>query len=188
MRVYVKWLGLMLWFASPLTLADPPFSIQGLHLDLSTAAAKARAVELGGVCAADPRARASDNFRMHCEFLPCLEKTAAGKCRTPDRSQPSLTIAGQIVVRIGLEAQEADAPLERIAILFEGDHLAVAEALTRQYGEPVLHGKKGEKSWTHSRRMSWSQSGYRMGLLNSPHLILLAKDPQPSPASNATPR
>ena len=192
MGARIHWSGILLWLASavisPPTLAESPFAIQGLHIDLTTGAAAARAEELGGVCDADPRARASDNFRLHCEFLPCMDETTVATCRRRDRDQPSLKIAGQTVIRIGLEAQEADAPLDRIAILFEGDHLAVAEALAQQYGKPILHGTPGETSWTHSRRMSWSESGYRMAVLNAPHLILLARDIRQPQPSDATPK
>lgn len=167
-------------------LAMPPFSIEGLHLDLSSSAAIARATELGGVCAADPRRRASDEYRVHCEYLPCLERSAAGDCRKLDSSKPRLTIAGQMVVRIALEAASEDAPLQRIAILFEGDHAAMGDALIKDYGNPVAHGTQGEQSWTHARRVSWSQDGYRLGLLNSPHLIILAKDPVAEPSAPAT--
>ncbi|MCB1842533.1 MAG: hypothetical protein KDI09_06185 [Halioglobus sp.] len=186
MRSLLTGCCLLTTLLSSAALATPPFSIEGLHLDLSSTAAIDRATELGGVCAADPRRRAGDDYRVHCEYLPCLERSAAGDCRKPDRSKPRLNIAGQMVVRIALEAASEDAPLQRIAILFEGDHSAMADALVKDYGEPVAHGTQGEQSWTHARRISWSQAGYRLGLLNSPHLIILAKDPAAEPATPAT--
>jgi len=168
--------GAALVFVPVIALAQSPFEISGLHMELDFTEAVAKAEKLGGTCQITT-SRTQDGGKIaQCGYLPCIEHNLAGECEKWDLDAPKLTIAAQPIMQIGLEAPGDISRLTRILILFEGSTVAVAESLEREFGPPKIHGNSQGKSWTHSRRMSWTQGNYHMGLMDSPKLISLTVD------------
>lgn len=158
--------------------AQAPFEVLGLHSDQTLAQARAAAESLGGQCAALRNAGTRHvNVHLACEYIPCGERPdAAGRCDRSDTASSTLQLAGQPVIRIGLEAPDESARVTRITILFDGDRTPVADDLATRFGPPDADASD-DPSWTHSQRTRWTRGGYRLGLLDSPHLVILVADP-----------
>jgi len=163
-------------------LAQPPFEISGLHTDLVFTEAMSKAETLGGDCRIS-NSRTKEGAKMaYCEFLPCIARNTAGGCAKYSMESPPLTIASQPVLRIALEAPGDASPLTRIIITYEGNTGAVAQSLTSTFGRADNDsGSRPEPSWSGSRRLSWTQGIYRMGLIDDPKLLILAADRTPHP-------
>lgn len=160
------------------TRAQSPYEILGLHSDQSLAQARTAAEALGGSCSTVRRNAQRSDLHLTCDYIPCADRPgAAGRCDRSDTASSTLHLAGQPVIRIGLEATDEAARVARIAILFDGDRSAVADDLAARFGPPDNAGDEGDPSWTHSQRLRWSRGGYRLGLLDSPHLVILVADP-----------
>lgn len=168
--------GAALVFVPVIALAQSPFEISGLHMDLVFTEAVAKAEKLGGTCQITTSRTQEGGKIAQCEYLPCIERNIVGECERRDLDDPELTIAAQPIMQIGLEAPGDVSRLTRILILFEGSTVAVAESLEREFGPPKIHGNSQGKSWTHSRRISWTQGNYHMGLMNLPKVISLTVD------------
>ncbi len=169
--------GAALTVVATITLAQSPYEINGLHTELVFTAAVAQAQKLGGNCQITPPATPDGGSSAQCEFAPCGARSKDGACEPQDAKTAGLTIAAQPIVHISLEAPDDAAQLTRIVFLFEGRHDAVAGGLTQTFGAP--NGEitpTDQKSWSHSRRLSWTQGRYRVGLVDSPKLILLTTD------------
>jgi hypothetical protein len=176
---------------SAIAMAQSPYQVSGLHTDLVFTDAVAQVEKLGGDCRISAVSAEEGGTSAECDFLQCPEGNQVDACKGRDTQTPGLAIAAQPVLRIGLEAPETAARVTRIVVLFEGTTAPVAEALTQQFGLPDNHGAIPEKSWSHSRRQSWTQGIYRMGLLNDPNLIILAADrasraPAPGDSTDST--
>lgn len=165
---------LLLALASPLAQSQSPYAIHGLRTGGEVFdEALALAQRLGGQCERGSESGVS----AQCDFRPCARRAPAGDCREWDEGAPSpLAIAGQPVLRIGIEAAAPDAPLSRVVILYDGDPAAVAAELSRQFGPSDKGDAPGSPSWTHSGRLAWSAGPHRMGLLDTPRLLILATE------------
>jgi hypothetical protein len=160
-----------------IALAQSPYEIHGLHTDLVFTEAVAQAEKLGGNCQITASGTQDGGTSARCEYLPCIERNQAGTCEQQNPRSPGLTIAAQPVLQISLEAPTDSARLTRILLVFEGSDRAVADSLKQAFGPPDGAGTSSEEtSWSHSHRLNWTQGHYRMGLLDSPKLIILATD------------
>jgi hypothetical protein len=167
----------VLAFFSSLSCARAPFDVSELQVDLPFAEALEIAEALGGDCKVEPGRLKEGGVIAKCEYLVCVVGTQAGVCEEREQEADGLAVAAQPVLRISLEAPNRNARLVRIVILLEGALEPVAEHLVQRFGPPDQSGTPSdEQSWSHSRRLSWTQGMYRMGLLNSPRLIILAVD------------
>ena len=180
MNLSKNWMWAALALMPALALAQSPYKISGLHTELVFTEAVAMAEKLGGTCRGITPLTTVGGKSAQCDYLPCIEQSAAGVCNKWDMNDPGLTIGAQPIMRIGLEAPADDALVTRIVILYEGSPAAVAETLKREFGQPASDGTTNkEKSWSHSRRLSWNQGEYRMGLLDTPKMVILAANRAP---------
>jgi hypothetical protein len=178
-------------FFSAMSWATAPFDISELQVDLPFAQALEKAKALGGDCTVEPGRLQDGGVIAKCEYLVCVVGTQAGVCeeRTQEAAADGFAVAGQPVLRVSLEAPDESARLVRIVLLLEGLLEPVAEHLVERFGPPDQSGTPSdEQSWSHSRRLGWTQENYRMGLLNTPRLIILAVDrPQTDAGEVAAP-
>lgn len=176
-------------FFSSMSCATAPFDVSGLQVDLPFAEALEQAEALGGDCKVEPGRLKEGGVIAKCEYLVCVIGTQAGVCEEREQEADGLAVAAQPVLRISLEAPNKKARLVRVVFLLEGSLEPVAEHLVERFGPPDQNGiASDEQSWSHSRRSSWTQGQYRMALLNSPRLIILAVDrSQPDKDSVAAP-
>lgn len=159
-------------------VAQSPYEIHGLHTELVFTEAMAKAEKLGGHCQITPQTPNGEKTAL-CEFLPCSARTKDGACEQQGAKSAGLTIASQPILRISLEAPRKSARLTRINILFEGNHDAVSASLKQEFGPPDSDDTPADgQSWSHAQRLNWTRGHYRMGLLNSPKLIILGADRQ----------
>ena len=170
-------LFMLLTVTPTVAFSQPPFIFNGLHVDLTLTEAVARAEQLGGHCEASRSNRSQgEGASIQCTYDSCAEREGAEGCDTAGLSAGP-KVAAQTIVSIGLEAQDEASPVDRIMILHEGDTEALAASLLAEFGPTDMEGAPtGNSSWSHARRWSWTHGPYRMGLLNSPKLILLAVD------------
>lgn len=178
---YLAWAAMAI--VAPVATAQSPFEINGLHTDLVFADARAMAEKLGAKCRIKHSRTEGGGVSAQCE-LPTADASApAGSGVPPDAPARGPTIGAQPITRIGMEAPDETAPLVRIVFIFDGNIETVAEYLTQQYGAPDYGGEPTtEKSWSHSRRRSWSQGMYTLGLSNSPDIVILTViRPEPDP-------
>jgi hypothetical protein len=171
--------GAALALSAANTLAQSPYEIHGLHTELVFIEAVAKAEKLGGNCQISTVRTQAVAKRALCEYAPCSARNQDGACEQQDTRTIGLTIASQPILRISLEAPGDSARLTLIAILFEGNLDTVAASLQQEFGPPDSTGTPPNKqSWTPAHRLNWTQGHYRMGLLNSPKLIILGADRQ----------
>ncbi|MEM9255144.1 MAG: hypothetical protein AAGA91_06835 [Pseudomonadota bacterium] len=157
---------------------EPPFVLGGLHTDLTFEAAVAAVQKLGGEC--QPTRSRNDRAPagVVCELVPCLGRVMAGVCEVWDDEAVVLSVAEQPIMRIGLEAAPGGEGLQRVVLGYEGSHALVQARLIDRFGPPSAGDVDGDSvNWSHSRRISWVRDGHRMGLLNSPKMIILVRDP-----------
>jgi len=158
-------------------LAPPAsaYSISGLHTELVFNEAVAKAESLGGACTVREAKSRSGGKLARCYYKQCESDDATDPCETTSDQAKPFEIASQPVLGVALEAPNEHALLTRVVVQFDGDIAAVAQRLKQTYGEPTSDGTATDDlSWTHSRRISWGEGSHRMGLLNSPHLIILS--------------
>ncbi|MEZ5501647.1 MAG: hypothetical protein R3E50_02925 [Halioglobus sp.] len=158
-------------------IAASPYVISGLSTDLVFTEAVAQAEKLGGDCQLAASRNDDGGTSAQCEYRHCPQGGPSAGCDQPHPDKPALTIAAQPILKIGLEAPGEEAHLSRIVFLFEGDAAAVALDLRQKFGAPDRDGAaESAQSWSNSRRLSWKQGDYRLGLVDSPQLIIMAVD------------
>jgi hypothetical protein len=168
--------GAALAIVAVTALAQSPYEINGLHTELVFTAAIAQAEKLGGNCQITPSATQDGGTSALCEYAPCSARNLDGGCEPQNTQTTGLTIASQPILRISLEAPAHSAPLSRIVFLFDGRHDAVEATLNQTYGPPSGDVTADQKSWSHARRIRWTQGRYHLGLSNIPKLITLEAD------------
>jgi hypothetical protein len=175
MNLFSALAGAALVFSSGVAIAAPAFDIIGLHIEMSFNDAVAQAEKLGGICTLST-SRREDAVYAQCEYLSC-EGDPANAC-DKQKLESGLSFAAQPIVRLGLEAPTAAAPLTRVSIIFEGSSEVIEEHLSSEYGPPHRGGSVvTEKSWTNARRLHWKQGDNNMGLMITAKMIMLTKDP-----------
>lgn len=158
-------------------LAQSPYTISGLHSDLTLASAVAQAEKLGGRCATKDSRTVEQGKIVQCSFSHCSEPDAAGACGEAVSASAGLMFAALRITSIDLVAPDDAAPLTRIVMTHEGDTDAMAAGMIETFGPTVAGGAPtGKKTWSKARRWSWVQGQYRLGLLDSPQVIILATD------------
>ena len=177
MRSIRYWVAAALTAVATMALAKSPYEISGLHTELTFSEAVAQAQKLGGSCQITRDESQQSGTSAQCEYVPCSLRNPTGGCAQQDTAATGLTIAAQPIVRIGLDAPGESAHLTRIVFVYEGSRDTVAEYLTLTFGPPSGEvARADEKSWSHSQRLAWTQGIYRVGLLDSPKLIILGAD------------
>jgi hypothetical protein len=182
--------GLCLLSVSAAALAQSPYTISGLHTDMTLANAVAQAEKLGGSCEGNAtRPGKEENLTVQCSYSHCSTSDSTAGCEEGGATDTGLMLFSFPISGITLIAPNDASPLTRIVIAFDGDTDAVAEGLLKTFGPTVAEGAPtGKKTWSKARRWGWVQGQYRLGLLNSPQLIILATDPEAaSPAAEAQP-
>lgn len=160
-----------------MALAESPYEISGLHTELAFSDAVTQAQKLGGICQITRDESQESGTSAQCEYVPCSTRNPTGGCTQQDAPAIGLTIAAQPILRIGMEAPGESAELTRIVFVYEGSRETVAEHLEHTFGPPNGEvARPDEKSWSHSQRLNWTQGIYRLGLLDSPKLIILGAD------------
>ena len=175
--------ALLLLSVSAAVLAQSPYTINGLHTDMTLANAVAQAEKLGGRCEVNgTRAGKEEGVTVQCSYSQCSNSDSTSGCEDRGAADTGLMLFSFPVSGITLSAPNDTAPLTRIVMAFEGDTDAVAEGLLETFGPTVAEGAPtGKKTWSKARRWGWVQGQYRLGLLNSPQLIILATDPGAAP-------
>ncbi len=174
-RIFAGFLLLSLSSAAP---AQPPYAISGLHTGMTLAAAVAQAEKLGGSCTVEAPRSGEDEKSVQCAFSTCNEPAQGGVCGETGASATGPMLSAYPISGIGFLAPADSAPLTRIVMVYQGDTDAVAASLIEIFGPTQTGGAPtGKQSWSHARRWNWSQGQHRMGLLDSPKLIILATDP-----------
>jgi hypothetical protein len=175
MRLITLFAGVVPLLVSAVTLAQPPYVISGLHTDLTLDEAQARAEQLGGVCRAVASRPNAATKNVQCDYPQT----------TPDIT--ALTFASHPILSVSLVAPADSSTLTQIVLVYKGDTEAVAADLIESFGETESEGAPTDKtSWTHARRWSWRQGDYRMGLMDSPQLIILSSDRMAAPPATGS--
>jgi hypothetical protein len=170
-------LGAVLAVVAASALARSPYEIHGLHTELIFTEAVAMAEKLGGTCQITTSRSPAGRRNARCDFAHCSTQNQAGTCEPDTRG---LAIAAQPILRISMEAPGESARLTLIAILFEGSLDAVTASLQQEFGPPDNAGTAaGQQSWTPARRLNWTRGHDRLGLLDSPKMIILGADRAP---------
>jgi hypothetical protein len=165
---------LALLFMPAALVAAPAYDVSGLHVGLTFGEAIIRAQALGGVCTPIKPVQ-GDAAVAQCDYPQCVEDGCEGESTGHSR----FTVAAQPVLRVGLEAPDANSPMTRISIMYDGDSDVVEEFLKGQYGRPYNDtSENAERSWTHARRVSWKQGRDNLGLLKTAHAISLTRNPE----------
>lgn len=158
--------------------AESPYQILDLHTDLIFTEAVALAEKLGGNCQTTASPSQGGGTVAECGYATCSAQNPTSVCRQPEAKVAALTIAGQPIKRIVLEAPGDSARLTRVLLEYAGSKDVIAEYLARAFGPPHDNGlPASQKSWSHSHRLNWTQGHYRMGLMDFPNLIILAVEP-----------
>tara|TARA_R110002073_G_scaffold58029_1_gene147477 strand:+ start:372 stop:956 length:585 start_codon:yes stop_codon:yes gene_type:complete len=180
--------GLFLLSVPVAVPAQTPYTISGLNTDMTLANGVAQAKKLGGLCEGDEtRAGRGDDISIQCRYSHCSQSDSASGCEEGGAAGTGLMVFSFPISSITLIAPSEASPLTRIVMAFEGDTDAVAEGLLETFGPTVAEGAPTDKkTWSKARRWGWVQGQYRLGLLNSPQLIILATDPQATPSSAET--
>lgn len=170
-------MSLVLAALPAVALSQPPFALNGLHVDLKFNDAVARAEALGGRCAAvRPNRLQQTGVTVQCAYEACTEDLSAGECDPADLAAAP-RVAAQAIVSVGLEAPDEGSALTRIVILYEGDTEVIATSFLSEFGPTDVDGAPPDNnSWSHARRWNWTRGQYRVGLLNAPQMIVLAVD------------
>jgi hypothetical protein len=177
LKLIRKMTGAALAAIAAMALAQSPYEINGLHTELVFTEAVAQAEKLGGTCQVAAPGTQEGGTSAQCEFSPCSARNQNGACEPQEAQATGISIAAQPILRISLEAPENSARLTRIVFVYEGSRDTVAESLKLAFGQPSGDATPADaKSWSHSQRLNWTQGIYRMGLLDSPKLLILAAD------------
>jgi hypothetical protein len=159
------------------TFAASPFEISGFTTDLIFSQALEKARKLGGICQIIPLPAPEGGTSAQCEYAACSSRDKAGACDPQEGQATGLTIAAQPIRQIVLEAPTDTAPLTRIIFGYEGRYESVAEGLKQAFGPPSGDAAQADRpSWTHARRLGWTQGRYRVGIVNIPKLIIMVAD------------
>ena len=86
--------------------------------------------------------------------------------------------ASHPILSIGLTAPGEAAALTQIVMVYEGDTERVARDLIATFGGTETEGAPTDEA-------SWTNGHYRMGLMDSPQLIILSSDLAPTAADSA---
>lgn len=176
MRAISGLVAAMLFLASAGVLAQSPYVINGLHTGLTLREAVAQAEKLGGVCQFSAARSNETDKSVQCEYKHCLVSSG---CEDAISTGP--TFASCPIFSIGLSGPGDAAPLTQIVMVYKGETAAVAAGLIDAFGPTEANGAPtDEKTWTTARRWSWAQGRYRMGLMDSPQLIILTTDQVPA--------
>lgn len=177
MRLIWNLSAVLLSAAAAVAQAQPPYAIHGLHTDLVFTEALAQAEKLGGKCQVSLSRSQEGGTNAECEFASCNARDTAGECEPESGELAGLTIAEQPIMRLGLDAPGESAQLTRVVFLYEGSQKVVAAYLEKVFGAPNGEAHRpDEQSWSHSRRLVWTQGIYRVGLLDNPKLLILGAD------------
>jgi hypothetical protein len=177
MRSIRKLTAAVLVAVSAIAQAESPYQILGLHTDLIFTEAVALAEKLGGNCQTTTSETQDGGLLAECGYATCGALNPASECEQLEKKAPALTFGGQPITRIVVEAPGDSARLTRVFLEYAGSNDVIAEYLTQAFGPPHDNGPPAnQKSWSHSRRLNWTQGHYRMGLMDSPKLIVLAAE------------
>lgn len=159
-------------------LAQPPYTISGMHVELTLSQAVAQAEKLGGACRVNVPGSSGRGKSVQCEYKKCDESTRAGGCEQEGHTGTGLAFSSYPISSISLMAPGDAAPLSQIVMVYLGDTETVATSLIAAFGPTIAEGAPTAKtSWSNARRWSWVDGRYHMGLLDSPPLIILGSDP-----------
>lgn len=157
--------------------AAPEYDIRGLHVELKFHEAVNRAEALGGACVPVEN-RHVEGMVVYCDYLQCTEES----CEENADSGSHFTLGSQPVVRVGLEAADAESSMTRISIVYEGDSELVERDLKSQYGKPYNDTSESvERSWSHARRLSWKDGRDKLGLSKTLKVVTLTRNPEKTP-------
>jgi hypothetical protein len=175
MRLFRIQVAAVLAMLATSAIAASPFEISGFTTDKVFSAALETARARGGNCQITPAATQESGIKAQCEYAACAVRDKDGACDPQHMQAMGLTIASQPILRIDLEAPTDSAPLTRIIFIFDGRHDAVKASLYESYGPPDI-SPSDENSWSHARRMKWTQGRYHLALSDIPKLIALEAD------------
>tara|TARA_B110000503_G_scaffold63672_2_gene100416 strand:- start:2071 stop:2547 length:477 start_codon:yes stop_codon:yes gene_type:complete len=145
--------------------------------------AVAQAEKLGGVCRIDEPRKKGEGKHAQCEYSRCGQASGAAGCEGDGETGTGPTLSSYPILSIGMLAAVNSPALTQIIMVYQGDAEAVAAGLIEQFGATEVDGEPSdEKSWSNARRWSWKQGAYSMGLLDSPHLIILKAGQTPASA------
>jgi hypothetical protein len=181
MRTISLFAGILSSIVSALVLAQSPYVINGLHTGLTLTDAVAQAEKLGGACRIDEPRKKGQGKHAHCEYSRCGQTTGAAGCEEDGETGIGPTLSSHPILSIGMLAAADSPALTQITMVYQGDAEAVAADLIAQFGATEVDGAPSDKkSWSNARRWSWKQGSYSMGLLDSPHLIILKEGQAPA--------
>jgi len=164
-----------LLFAVTAACAGTPYRLMGLDADLTLGDAVAKAEAMGATCKLLPPDAVQAYTRGHCEFLPCLDRTAHGQCNAWDLEQPGPRLAGQQLLWLRFDAPGEDALLVKLTFIFEGDAEVVAEYLIARFGPTDFDTYDPDKQrWSHARRRTWVAEPYRAGIAQDHRTVTLS--------------
>lgn len=176
-----NWIAATLGTVAVCAAAQSPYTINGLHSEMTLREAVAQTERLGGHCEVSEHRPAEQVKSIQCEFRHCELMQSGDACDAADLAQTAPGFAGHSFASIGLLGSGDNAQVTRIVMTYAGDTDTLAAALVEAFGPTELNGTPTDKaSWTHARRWSWRSGLYRMGLLNSPQWIVLATDQAPA--------
>ena len=185
MRSINSIVGIALLVTSAFVSARPPYVINGLHTDLTLAEGRTQAENMGGSCRNMPSRPHDVSKHVQCEFSHCLEPAHSADCEQEQPARAGPMFAAHPILSIGFTEPGDSAALTQIVMVYEGDTESVARHLITAFGDTETEGSPtDEASWTKARRWSWRQGHYRMGLMDSPQLIILSSDLGPTAADS----
>ena len=156
---------------------DEPFTLQGLHTNLTMGDALARAEALGGNCAPIQARNFIGGLKSRCTFPACNPAEGIEACTPETLEASTFTIAGQPIHALDIEAPDESSRLRNISLFYWGDPDAVMQRVLELYGEPKFDtGSQLDISWTPSRRLMWQRGIQRITYITQPPVILLAAD------------
>jgi hypothetical protein len=162
--------------AATVAHAQPPYAIHGLHTELVFTEAVTLAEKLGGKCKVTSAETQGGGTSAQCEYAHCNAQNNSVECKPQDARTAGLAIAAQPILSIGLDAPGDSARLASIVLVYEGSNDIVADYLQQTFGPPDNVPRTNEQSWSHAHRLAWTHGIYRVGLLDSPKLIILGAD------------
>ena len=156
---------------------DQPFTLQGLHTNLTMRDALARAETLGGTCAPIRARNFIGGLKSRCTFPACNPAQGIEACTAETPEASTFTIAGQPIHALDIEAPDKSSRLRNISLFYSGDPEPVMQRMLTLYGEPKFDtGSQLDISWTPSRRLLWQRGIQRITYITQPPVILLAAD------------
>jgi len=161
----------------PVLAEDAPYSVEGLHTNLTLREALARAEALGGTCMAMRPRRKIGGLSTRCTFPACGVDEDNTTCTAEQLQAATFKVGGQPIHTLDMEAPAEDERLRNISLFYGGEVDAILDRLLQLFGEPKFDtAPQLEGSWTRSRRLMWQRGVQRVSFMTGPQMILLAAD------------